>query len=100
MSFPDDTRPDTRKYVVASWVLRFVFPAVTLSSVVVLTLVGVDSWYDRPWPRFLSWVLTVSVFGPFASLFVDRAKKKADARWALRVEQENSRVARLARDLL
>jgi len=100
MSFPDDTRPDTRKYVVASWVLRFVFPAVTLSSVVMLTLVGVDSWYDSPWTKIPLWLLTLSVFGPFASLFVDRAKKKADARWALRVEQENSRVARLARDLL
>lgn len=92
MSFTNDTRPDTRKYVVASWILR-IAPLLALALLTVPQLfISYDVYWDSPWSDVVSYFAFLAFLGLIASFFVDRAKKNADARWALR---ESDRMARL-----
>ena len=92
MSFTDDSRPDTRRLVVWQQVLNFGPPGVLLVIVAIYTLVPEDARDEAIWSNLTSFLYLAYFAGLIGWFVVRRAKKNADARWAL----AQSRTAALA----
>ena len=100
MSFPDDSRPDTRRLVVWERVLTFAPSGAFLLLLAVTTLVPDVARYDGLrsdlWSDLTLLLCMVPLASTIAWAFVRRAKKNADARWALAQSRTAAPAARLA----
>jgi len=95
VSFTDDSRPDTRRLVVAGTIIRalwIVISVVVIGGYLLTIALGSTSTFTRSFSDIA--VVPLMTYLPLvaAEFVVRRAKKNADARWAL----AQSRTAALA----
>ena len=96
MSFTDDPRPDTRRYVVWERILNFTPAGGLLIILAISTLVPDEAHNTGLWSAAISSIYFVALASITGWFVVRRAKKNADARWALAQSRSAALAAKLA----